>query len=181
MKERVTVPWRQNTSAAPSQPVKDEVKPVDDGATDQSSPEPAHPQASAVEVIDATVQAQEQPASAAATPDPVSASSASEDKVDAEIPHVRSLAWRNFEQALKEITPSASEALGSLAELRKWNDEFGEGRKAKKRQVWGKDRLGFTVPAPEVSVPPVGKVEPGFATPGNSSSDNSVPDTTARD
>ena len=96
-------------------------------------------------------------------------------------PHVRSLAWRNFEQALKEIPPSASEALGSLAELRKWNDEFGEGRKAKKRQVWGKDRFGFTVPAPEVSVPPVGKVEPGFATPGNSSSDNSVPDTTARD
>ncbi|KAH9005217.1 hypothetical protein EDB86DRAFT_3062041 [Lactarius hatsudake] len=43
----------------------------------------------------------------------------------------------------RRITPSASESLGSLADLRKWNDEFGEGRKRKK-QVWGKDRFGFT-------------------------------------
>lgn len=49
----------------------------------------------------------------------------------------------NFAKALKEITPSASESLGTLADLRKWNDEFGEGRKRKK-QVWGKDRFGFT-------------------------------------
>jgi hypothetical protein len=49
----------------------------------------------------------------------------------------------NFAKALKEITPSASESLGTLADLRRWNDEFGEGRKQKK-QVWGKDRFGFT-------------------------------------
>jgi hypothetical protein len=49
----------------------------------------------------------------------------------------------NFAKALKEITPSASESLGTLADLRRWNDEFGEGRKRKK-QVWGKDRFGFT-------------------------------------
>jgi len=59
--------------------------------------------------------------------------------------HARILSSRHFEKALKEITPSSSEALGSLADLRKWNEEFGEGRKDKKRrQVWGKDRFGFT-------------------------------------
>ena len=95
--------------------------------------------------------------------------SASQDNASAsEVPHSRSLAWRNFEQALKEITPSASESLGSLAELRKWNDEFGEGRKAKKRQVWGKDRFGFTLPALEISPSQV-SLEPGVATPANPS------------
>lgn len=50
----------------------------------------------------------------------------------------------HFDKALKEITPSSSESLGSLAALRKWNKEFGEGRKGrKKQQVWGKDRFGF--------------------------------------
>jgi hypothetical protein len=55
----------------------------------------------------------------------------------------RILRPHNFAKALKEITPSASESLGTLADLRRWNDEFGEGRK-RKRQVWGKDRFGFT-------------------------------------
>ncbi|KAH9966733.1 hypothetical protein BC827DRAFT_1264662 [Russula dissimulans] len=55
----------------------------------------------------------------------------------------RILRPHNFTKALKEITPSASESLGTLADLRRWNDEFGEGRKRKK-QVWGKDRFGFT-------------------------------------
>ena len=51
--------------------------------------------------------------------------------------------------AMKEITPSSSEVLGSLADLRKWNEEFGEGRREKKKQVWGKGRFGFTVQALE--------------------------------
>jgi len=56
----------------------------------------------------------------------------------------RVLCLHHFSQALKEITPSSSETLGSLADLRKWNEEFGEGRRdRKKRQVWGKDRFGF--------------------------------------
>jgi hypothetical protein len=55
----------------------------------------------------------------------------------------RTLRPHNFAKALREITPSASESLGTLADLRRWNDEFGEGRKRKK-QVWGKDRFGFT-------------------------------------
>ncbi|KAG6850592.1 hypothetical protein H0H93_011260 [Arthromyces matolae] len=65
-----------------------------------------------------------------------------------ESPHgqpTRILHLHNFAKALKEITPSSSESLGSLAELRKWNDEFGEGGKNKKRQTfWGKGHFGFT-------------------------------------
>jgi hypothetical protein len=58
----------------------------------------------------------------------------------------RILKLAHFTKALQEITPSSSESLGSLAELRKWNAEFGEGRKDKKRkQVWGKDRYVVVV------------------------------------
>ena len=56
----------------------------------------------------------------------------------------RVLHLRNFLQAQREITPSSSESFGSLAELRKWNEEFGEGRRdRKRRQVWGKGQFGF--------------------------------------
>lgn len=58
---------------------------------------------------------------------------------------------RHFTRALKEITPSSSETLGSLADLRKWNEQFGEGRQDKRRvQVWGKGRFGFTDATVEV-------------------------------
>jgi hypothetical protein len=61
----------------------------------------------------------------------------------------RVLCAPNFAKALREITPSASEALGTLADLRKWNDEFGEGRKEKgKRQVWGRGSFGFAIKPP---------------------------------
>ncbi|KIJ68966.1 hypothetical protein HYDPIDRAFT_144468 [Hydnomerulius pinastri MD-312] len=57
----------------------------------------------------------------------------------------RTIHPRHFTKALKEITPSSSESLGSLADLRKWNEQFGEGRKDKRRiQVWGKGKFGFT-------------------------------------
>ncbi len=60
----------------------------------------------------------------------------------------RTLSRRHFAKALKEITPSSSEATGTLAALRKWNEEFGEGRRdRKRRQIWGKGRFGFTDPA----------------------------------
>jgi hypothetical protein len=56
----------------------------------------------------------------------------------------RILHLRNFMQAQREITPSSSESFGSLAELRKWNEEFGEGRRdRKRRQVWGRGQFGF--------------------------------------
>jgi hypothetical protein len=49
----------------------------------------------------------------------------------------------NFEKALKEITPSSSEFLGTLSELRKWNIEFGRGKREKRRNMWGKGSFGF--------------------------------------
>ncbi|KAJ3786811.1 hypothetical protein GGU10DRAFT_374546 [Lentinula aff. detonsa] len=59
--------------------------------------------------------------------------------------HQRILARRHFDKALKEITPSSSESLGSLADLRKWNEEFGEGRKERRRKsIWGRGQFGFT-------------------------------------
>ena len=80
-----------------------------------------------------------------------------EDTLPTPPPPVRTLHWRNFAAALREITPSASESLGTLADLRKWNEEFGEGRAERKRQVWGKGRFGFTVQALEGDE---GKVQP---------------------
>jgi hypothetical protein len=56
---------------------------------------------------------------------------------------LRVISLSNFEKALKEITPSSSESLGTLSELRKWNDEFGEGKREKKRNMWGKGTFGF--------------------------------------
>lgn len=56
----------------------------------------------------------------------------------------RTIHLRHFTKALKEITPSSSESLGSLADLRKWNEQFGEGQREKRRiQVWGKGKFGF--------------------------------------
>ena len=60
----------------------------------------------------------------------------------------RRLAARHFIKALREITPSASEAMGTLTELRKWNEEFGENGRAKKRR-WGSS-FGF-MPEPPSS------------------------------
>ncbi|EJD05810.1 AAA-domain-containing protein [Fomitiporia mediterranea MF3/22] len=60
----------------------------------------------------------------------------------------RTLYLRHFTKALKEISPSSSESLGSLAALRKWNEEFGEGMSQKKRarRMWGRGSFGFADP-----------------------------------
>lgn len=61
---------------------------------------------------------------------------------DAEAAAIRILRPHNFAQALTEITPTASDSLSAL--VKKWNDDFGEGRKdRKKQQVWGKGIFGF--------------------------------------
>jgi hypothetical protein len=66
-------------------------------------------------------------------------------KADPELPapNTRVLSSANFTKALQDITPSSSESLGTLGELRKWNDEFGDGRREKRRQMWGKGNFGF--------------------------------------
>ena len=67
---------------------------------------------------------------------------------DALTDYSRIIHLRHFTKALKEITPSSSESLGSLADLRKWNEQFGEGQRDKRRiQVWGKGKFGFVDPS----------------------------------
>jgi hypothetical protein len=118
VKERVDVPWKKTSSDADISAVSTETDSVS-----TSSPSIVPPVDSLSADVDTT-------------------SSDAEPKLES---YTRTLFWRHFNKALKEITPSSSEALGSLADLRKWNEEFGEGRKDRKRQqVWGKDRFGFT-------------------------------------
>ncbi|CDO71236.1 hypothetical protein BN946_scf184863.g32 [Trametes cinnabarina] len=148
VKERVTVPWRQ--SASQPSDVQPQEKDPEFALESSATPEPAT-------TTEASQTALEEPADTTATGQTEQASS--------HTLHIRSLHLRNFEQALKEITPSASEALGSLSELRKWNEEFGEGRRSKKRQVWGKDRFGFSIPVEER--PSEAKVDPLTVTTAN--------------
>jgi hypothetical protein len=54
----------------------------------------------------------------------------------------RVLGAHHFTKALTEITPSASESLGTLSDLRKWNEEFGEGTKRRTKKSWG-SKFGF--------------------------------------
>ncbi|TBU35857.1 AAA-domain-containing protein [Dichomitus squalens] len=168
VKERVTVPWRPSASSSSS---STEAKPEGDKVKATPNPRTVGEQQGSFGVAEDKATTEEKPTEEPAATststsnldsDPASASQ--DNTSPSDVPHSRSLAWRNFEQALKEITPSASESLGSLAELRKWNDEFGEGRKAKRKQVWGKGRFGFTLPPLEVS-PSETKLEPGVVTP----------------
>ncbi|OCH95005.1 AAA-domain-containing protein [Obba rivulosa] len=119
VKQLVDVPWRPPRSAGTSA----------EPQSNESDPEQSTPQATAdvpaAQSVTATVQEAPSPASVA-----------------------RTLSSSNFEVALREITPSASESLGSLSGLRKWNDEFGEGRRKRSPQVWGRGLFGFTIQAP---------------------------------
>ncbi|KAF9246215.1 hypothetical protein BU15DRAFT_39512 [Melanogaster broomeanus] len=75
---------------------------------------------------------------------PDNSSTTSQGASTSALPYSRTIHGRHFTKALKEITPSGSEALASLADLRKWNELFGEGRKDKRRvQVWGRGTFGF--------------------------------------
>jgi hypothetical protein len=56
----------------------------------------------------------------------------------------RVLTLTNFKKALKEISASSSELQGSAAELRKWNELYGEGAKDRRQKLWGAGRFGFT-------------------------------------
>ncbi|KAH7923865.1 AAA-domain-containing protein [Leucogyrophana mollusca] len=125
VKEDVTVPW-----SAPS---------TSPSADDQPTPNNPTPEA-------------ETPAEVA-TQDtsPEVTSEDSSQKAEEPTPgmSLRTIFPRHFTKALKEITPSSSESLGSLSDLRKWNDEFGEGRRDKRRQqVWGKGKFGFIDKSP---------------------------------
>ncbi|GJE90842.1 AAA-domain-containing protein [Phanerochaete sordida] len=167
VKERVEVPWRPGKPA--SAPTVDAATAEATAATPSIPAEPlttttaSEPQLNA----DTTATTPETPstsdttsASTAATDSSSSAANASpaaveeapapdaEAKTEEPPAPPRVLQWHNFTTALTEITPSSSEALGSLADLRKWNEEFGEGRKDRKhKSVWGKGKFGF-IPRP---------------------------------
>lgn len=74
-----------------------------------------------------------------------SGSDADESSTSESEPARRVLRMAHFEKALKEITPSASEQMGTLADLRKWNEEFGEGGRKRGNKIWGVGKFGFIV------------------------------------
>jgi hypothetical protein len=47
-------------------------------------------------------------------------------------PVLRSIGMQDFEKALKEISASVSEDAFSIAELRRWNEMYGEGGNRRK-------------------------------------------------
>ncbi|KNC73648.1 hypothetical protein SARC_13792 [Sphaeroforma arctica JP610] len=51
-----------------------------------------------------------------------------------DVPELRALRIKDFEQAKKEVSASTSEDGKSIQELRKWNDQFGDGDKGKNWQ-----------------------------------------------
>ncbi|RHZ56087.1 hypothetical protein Glove_406g51 [Diversispora epigaea] len=61
------------------------------------------------------------------------------DKPD-KLPLVRVLKKHHFELALKQVTPSCSEDMTSLTELRKWDGTYGDGAWTRKKRVKG---IGF--------------------------------------
>lgn len=77
------------------------------------------------------------PGSDPATESTSSSASRSTDATTATLPEHprRVISLLNFEKALKEVTPSSSGSLGTLSKLRKWNNEFGEGKRDKKKAL----------------------------------------------
>ncbi|KZT26313.1 AAA-domain-containing protein [Neolentinus lepideus HHB14362 ss-1] len=143
VKEKVEVPWKVGSSSASplsTTPVASEpaVESSSIGSTAAATPESL---STPFEQVVAG-SAEEKPTEAASTGE-VKSSETPSAPDPAE--YSRVLHWRNFAKALKEIVPSSSESLGSLVDLRKWNEEFGEGRKDKRKTiVWGKGKFGFT-------------------------------------
>ncbi|KAK0210669.1 hypothetical protein DFS33DRAFT_1378651 [Desarmillaria ectypa] len=150
VKEHVELPWLvSNAMAKAEQPVDNSDAPTD-ASTDTTAPKTRRRKKSDPEESSALA-SEESSSEPAETNKPESEESKSESAET--MPErgetvTRTLSYRHFSKALKEITPSSSEATGTLAALRKWNEEFGEGRRdRKRRQIWGKGRFGFTDPA----------------------------------
>jgi len=152
VKEVVQVPWATTSTpavAAAGQLTCGEGQKAAEPAPSASAAEPSAeaPEATTASRSPAATSESEAVSPVSPAPTPATPSAAVEEPAPVtpnSAPHVRTLHLRNFLKALREITPSSSEALGSLADLRKWNEEFGEGRRDRKRtQVWGRGRFGF--------------------------------------
>jgi hypothetical protein len=117
VKERMNVPWKTSTSQVAALPNIPDTPGVNSSAIASST----------------------HPPEAAELPPPEHSPMALHQAVPNRI-----LSLQHFNKALKEIVPSSSESLTSLTDLRKWNEEFGEGRNSRKsQQVWGRGRFGF--------------------------------------
>lgn len=156
VKERVEVPWRQTKTASETVTLNAAEAPPTASAVDTSSEDLTKSESQPV--VEPLSEAAPSPVASTSSPAPATESASvlpsETSPVDSETQAVepaippRMLHWRNFLIALKEITPSSSETLGTLADLRKWNEEFGEGRKDKRhKSVWGKGKFGF-IPRP---------------------------------
>ncbi|KAI0050931.1 AAA-domain-containing protein [Auriscalpium vulgare] len=128
VKEIVTVPWALSQQAKSSPSEENPSATSSSSTASQASESPVTPEETTLSHDEGSKEGDSNPPADDATP----------------ATPLRTLRPHNFAKAMKEITPSASESLGTLADLRKWNEEFGEGRKQRKKQVWGKDRFGFT-------------------------------------
>ncbi|KAF9069916.1 hypothetical protein BDP27DRAFT_1324801 [Rhodocollybia butyracea] len=132
IKEDIKLPWLVSSS---EQNTSDTTAPEDKGTDAQAVEAGLEDLKTSSKLVEGQ---QSEPAASSSTPEP-------EGEAATLPPHARILSRRHFDKALKEITPSSSESLGSLADLRKWNEEFGEGRKNRKRKsIWGRGRFGFT-------------------------------------
>jgi hypothetical protein len=148
VKERVDVPWL-NTTKTENASSSTNVAPAA-VSSDATTVSPANAPSEAASTKPSAPATESSPSHSSLVEDAAAEAARGGEPADAaSTPGVRMLGAHNFTRALREITPSASEALGSLADLRKWNDEFGEGRKDKRRvQVWGKGTFGFALSPP---------------------------------
>ncbi|KIJ44017.1 hypothetical protein M422DRAFT_169052, partial [Sphaerobolus stellatus SS14] len=138
VKQNVILPW---TVHRPDKPAEKTLEATSD-STATPIPEPTAAAETAAETAGETVAE-----TVAKILAPASTSASASDNGSAAGQH-RVLQMSNFNKALKEITPSASESLGTLADLRKWNEQFGEGGRQQKKKMWGRG-FGFTKANPE--------------------------------
>ncbi|CAE6414221.1 unnamed protein product [Rhizoctonia solani] len=146
VKENVSLPWR-NGDADNKDKDKDKEKVADvpkadaanvaPDATSSDTPVPGTQTVTKPLVVQSTQATETNTGSTTET----TAAATSTRPIDESTP-ARRLRGEHFTRALKEITPSASEALGTLADLRKWNAEFGGGDRKKSNKAWG-GRFGF--------------------------------------
>ncbi|CAE6426669.1 unnamed protein product [Rhizoctonia solani] len=146
VKEKVTLPWRtRNGDGKGKEKEKEKVADVSNTeaaniAPDATNSDTPVPGTQAVAESSSTVSTQAVDEKSSPASETKTASAPIQPTSESAPP--RTLRNEHFTRALKEITPSASEALGTLADLRKWNAEFGGGDRKKSNKAWG-GRFGF--------------------------------------
>lgn len=138
VKENISLPWTVPASEAGQEPQQ-----VNDPSPEQEDTESVEKETSAATSEEEHTSSGKAASREAAEQELLSATEASDGAP-------RTLYLRHFTKALKEISPSSSESLGTLSALRKWNEEFGEGQKKKVKRMWGRGSFGFMEPGAEV-------------------------------